>query len=415
LEPDLNNNNRLDIEYARQQFPGLDNGWAFFDNAGGTQILSGAVDRLNDFLFNMNVQTGGTYDLSLQAAAAMQAGREAMMQFVNASRPEEIAFAASTTVSLQNLARSMASQFEAGDELIVTVSDHESNIGPWVALERLGVNVKFWPLDKNSLELRIDDLRSLLTERTRLVAVTHVSNILGTINPIADIAEVVHENGALICVDSVAYAPHRAIDVTAWDVDYLAFSLYKVFGPHFAVLYGKYDLFADLDNLYHYFYDKDKVPAKLEPGNASYELGYSSIGIVDYLVALAERSGATGSVREKIEFAYDRITEHENELAERLLAYLRSRSDCRIIGVEQGDDPRRVPTISFVVDEQDAGEIAKKIDPFRIAIRYGDFHARRLVEYLDIARNNGCVRVSMTHYNTLEEVDALVRAFDEVL
>jgi cysteine desulfurase family protein (TIGR01976 family) len=411
----LNNNNRLDIEYARQQFPGLDNGWAFFDNAGGTQILSGAVDRLNDFLFNMNVQTGGTYDLSLQAAAAMQAGREAMMQFVNASRPEEIAFAASTTVSLQNLARSMASQFEAGDELIVTVSDHESNIGPWVALERLGVNVKFWPLDKNSLELRIDDLRSLLTERTRLVAVTHVSNILGTINPIADIAEVVHENGALICVDSVAYAPHRAIDVTAWDVDYLAFSLYKVFGPHFAVLYGKYDLFADLDNLYHYFYDKDKVPAKLEPGNASYELGYSSIGIVDYLVALAERSGATGSVREKIEFAYDRITEHENELAERLLAYLRSRSDCRIIGVEQGDDPRRVPTISFVVDEQDAGEIAKKIDPFRIAIRYGDFHARRLVEYLDIARNNGCVRVSMTHYNTLEEVDALVRAFDEVL
>jgi cysteine desulfurase family protein (TIGR01976 family) len=415
LEPDLNNNNRLDIEYARQQFPGLDNGWAFFDNAGGTQILSGAVDRLNDFLFNMNVQTGGTYDLSLQAAAAMQAGREAMMKFVNASRPEEIAFAASTTVSLQNLARSMASQFEAGDELIVTVSDHESNIGPWVALERLGVNVKFWPLDKNSLELRIDDLRSLLTERTRLVAVTHVSNILGTINPIADIAEVVHENGALICVDSVAYAPHRAIDVTAWDVDYLAFSLYKVFGPHFAVLYGKYDLFADLDNLYHYFYDKDKVPAKLEPGNASYELGYSSIGIVDYLVALAERSGATGSVREKIEFAYDRITEHENELAERLLAYLRSRSDCRIIGVEQGDDPRRVPTISFVVDEQDAGEIAKKIDPFRIAIRYGDFHARRLVEYLDIARNNGCVRVSMTHYNTLEEVDALVRAFDEVL
>lgn len=411
----MNNNNRLDIEYARQQFPGLDNGWAFFDNAGGTQILSGAVDRLNDFLFNMNVQTGGTYDLSLQAAAAMQAGREAMMQFVNASRPEEIAFAASTTVSLQNLARSMASQFEAGDELIVTVSDHESNIGPWVALERLGVNVKFWPLDKNSLELRIDDLRSLLTERTRLVAVTHVSNILGTINPIADIAEVVHENGALICVDSVAYAPHRAIDVTAWDVDYLAFSLYKVFGPHFAVLYGKYDLFADLDNLYHYFYDKDKVPAKLEPGNASYELGYSSIGIVDYLVALAERSGATGSVREKIEFAYDRITEHENELAERLLAYLRSRSDCRIIGVEQGDDPRRVPTISFVVDEQDAGEIAKKIDPFRIAIRYGDFHARRLVEYLDIARNNGCVRVSMTHYNTLEEVDALVRAFDEVL
>ena len=121
---------KLDIEFVRQQFPGLKSGWAFFDNAGGTQILSRSVERMNDFLFNMNVQTGGSYELSQKAAAAMQSGREAMMHFVNASRPEEIAFAASTTVSLQNLARSMESQFRPGDEIIVTVSDHESNIGP---------------------------------------------------------------------------------------------------------------------------------------------------------------------------------------------------------------------------------------------------------------------------------------------
>jgi cysteine desulfurase family protein (TIGR01976 family) len=405
----------LDIEFVRQQFPGLKSGWAFFDNAGGTQILNGAVERMNDFLFNMNVQIGGSYEVSLKAAAAMQAGREAMMQFVNAKRPEEIAFAASTTVALQNLARSMASQFERGDEVIVTVSDHESNIGPWIGLENFGVKVRFWPLDKDTLELNIDELLPLLSERTKLVAVTHVSNILGTINPIADIAKVVHDHGALICVDSVAYAPHRAIDVAAWDVDYLAFSLYKVFGPHFAVLYGKYELFAELDNLYHYFYGRDKIPAKLEPGNASYELAYSSIGIVDYLVALAEHTGHEGSVREKIEAAYAQITEHENLIAERLLQYLRSRNDCRVIGFDHGNDPRRVPTISFVVDGQDSGEIARKIDAYNIAIRYGDFHARRLVEYLDLTDNNGCVRVSMTHYNTLDEVDALVRALQEVL
>jgi selenocysteine lyase/cysteine desulfurase len=182
-----------------------------------------------------------------------------------------------------------------------------------------------------------------------------------------------------------------------------------------AVLYGKYELFAELDNLYHYFYGKDKIPAKLEPGNASYELAYSSIGIVDYLVALAERTGHEGSVREKIETAYAQITEHENLIAERLLQYLRSRNDCRIIGFERGDDPRRVPTISFVVAGRDSGEIARSIDDYNIAIRYGDFHARRLVEYLDLADNNGCVRVSMTHYNTLDEVDALVRALEEVL
>ena len=244
----------LDMEFVRSQFPGLENGWTLFDNAGGTQILSGVVENMNDFLFNMNVQVGGSYEISRKAAGALRSGREAMMQFVNAERPEEIAFAPTTTVALQNLARSMASHFEPGDEVIVTVSDHESNIGPWVSLERHGVNVRFWSLDKESLELDLDELRSLLNERTRLVAVTHVSNILGTINPIAEIAEIVHENGALICTDSVAYAPHRAIDVAALDVDFLAFSTYKVFGPHGAVLYGKYDELAKLDNLYHYFY-----------------------------------------------------------------------------------------------------------------------------------------------------------------
>jgi selenocysteine lyase/cysteine desulfurase len=225
----------------------------------------------------------------------------------------------------------------------------------------------------------------------------------------------VHERGALICVDSVAYAPHRAIDVAAWDIDFLALSLYKVFGPHFAVLYGKFDLFANLDNLYHYFYGKDKVPAKLEPGNASYELAYSSTGIVDYMVELAERGGSAGTVRQKIEAAYDLITLHENLLAERLLQYLRRRSDCRVIGFAQGDDARRVPTISFVIEGRDPGEIASKVDPYKIAVRFGDFHARRLIEYLELDRNNGVVRVSMTHYNTLEEVDALVEALDEIL
>ena len=408
-------NQPLDIDYVRSQFPGLANGWAFFDNAGGTQIVSAAVEHMNDFLYNKNVQIGGSYEISREAAGALREGREAMMQFVNAKRPEEIAFAPTTTVALQNLARSMASQFQAGDEVIVTVSDHESNIGPWVGLEAHGVTVKFWNIDRDTFELDFDALRALLTERTKLVAVTHVSNILGTINPIADIGSIVHEHGALICVDSVAFAPHRAIDVQALDVDFLAFSLYKVYGPHAAVLYGKYKLLAELDNLYHYFYGKDMVPAKLEPGNANYEMAYASVGIVDYLASLGERAGEQGSTREKIETAWAAITEHENRIAERLLNWLRSRDDCRIIGRERGDDPRRVPTISFVVDGQDSGKIARKMDAYNIAIRFGDFHARRLAEYLDLSGSNGCVRVSMTHYNTLEEVDALVKALDEIL
>jgi len=411
----LNNLNSLDLDFVRGQFPGLNNGWTLFDNAGGTQILARSVDRLNDFLFNMNVQTGGSYDLSIKAANALESGRQAMMHLTNASRAEEIAFASSSTVALQNLAKSMRGQFKPGDEVIVTVSDHESNIGPWTTLEEFGVTLKFWNIDPERLELNLDDLQSLLSDRTKLVAVTYVSNILGTINPIADIAKLVHSADAKLCVDAVAFAPHRAIDVAALDVDYLVFSLYKVFGPHFAVLYGKYDLLRELDNLYHYFYGKEKVPAKLEPGNASYELAYASIGIVDYLAELAEQVDGAGSTRDKIVRAFDRITLYENAIAERLLAYLRSRSDCRILGFENGSDERRVPTISFVVDGQDSGQIAKKMDAYNIAIRFGDFHARRLLEFLNLANNGGCVRVSMAHYNTISEVDALIGALEEVL
>jgi cysteine desulfurase family protein (TIGR01976 family) len=411
----LNNLNSLDLDFVRGQFPGLNNGWTLFDNAGGTQILARSVDRLNDFLFNMNVQTGGSYDLSIKAANALESGRQAMMHLTNASRAEEIAFASSSTVALQNLAKSMRGQFKPGDEVIVTVSDHESNIGPWTTLEEFGVTLKFWNIDPERLELNLDDLQSLLSDRTKLVAVTYVSNILGTINPIADIAKLVHSADAKLCVDAVAFAPHRAIDVAALDVDYLVFSLYKVFGPHFAVLYGKYDLLRELDNLYHYFYGKEKVPVKLEPGNASYELAYASIGIVDYLAELAEQVDGAGSTRDKIVRAFDRITLHENAIAERLLAYLRSRSDCRILGFENGSDERRVATISFVVDGQDSGQIAKKMDAYNIAIRFGDFHARRLLEFLNLADNGGCVRVSMAHYNTISEVDALIGALEEVL
>ena len=411
----MNNLNSLDLDFVRGQFPGLNNGWTLFDNAGGTQILARSVDRLNDFLFNMNVQTGGSYDLSIKAANALESGRQAMMHLTNASRAEEIAFASSSTVALQNLAKSMRGQFKPGDEVIVTVSDHESNIGPWTTLEEFGVTLKFWNIDPERLELNLDDLQSLLSDRTKLVAVTYVSNILGTINPIADIAKLVHSADAKLCVDAVAFAPHRAIDVAALDVDYLVFSLYKVFGPHFAVLYGKYDLLRELDNLYHYFYGKEKVPAKLEPGNASYELAYASIGIVDYLAELAEQVDGAGSTRDKIVRAFDRITLHENAIAERLLAYLRSRSDCRILGFENGSDERRVPTISFVVDGQDSGQIAKKMDAYNIAIRFGDFHARRLLEFLNLADNGGCVRISMAHYNTISEVDALIGALEEVL
>ncbi len=405
-------NPALDLTAVRSHFPGLARGWTLFDNAGGSQILKGAVDRMTEFLFEKNVQIGGSYEMSLAAADALREARRAAATLMNASRPEEIVFGPSTTVLMQNLSRAMRSQLSPGDEVIVTVFDHESNIGPWMSLEEFGVVLKVWPLSAKTMKPELDDLAALMTNRTKLVCVTHVSNILGQINPIAEIAAFVHDRGARICVDAVAYAPHRAIDVQAWDVDYYVFSLYKTYGPHYAVMYGKFDHLLELDTLYHYFYGKDKVPGKLEPGNPSYECAYSTLAIRDYF---AELGGAASSPRAAIEAGFAAVTHQEDALVDRLLSYLTARNDCRVIGATVNEGSCRIPTVAFRFDGHDSAEVAKAMDAHRIAIRHGDFHSRRLVESLGEMGNGGLVRVSMVHYNTLDEVDQLCTAFDSTL
>jgi cysteine desulfurase family protein (TIGR01976 family) len=405
-------NPALDLDHVRSNFPGLSRGWTLFDNAGGSQILRGAVDRMTEFLYEKNVQIGGTYDVSVAAAEALRDARAAAAMLMNASRPEEIIFGPSTTVLLQNLSRAMRSQLSPGDEVIVTMSDHESNIGPWVSLQEFGIVLKFWPLNHNTLSLDLADLAPLMTDRTKLVAVTHVSNILGQVNPVAEIARFVHDHGARICVDAVAYAPHRAIDVQAWDVDYYVFSLYKTYGPHYAVMYGKHDHLLELDTLYHYFYGKDKVPGKLEPGNPSYECAYSTLAIRDYFVGLG---GAAPTPRAALEAGFAAVTAQEDALVERLLSYLTARNDCHVFGATTNTDSKRIPTVAFRFDGRNSGALAKAMDAHKIAIRHGDFHSRRLVEDLGQTGDGGLLRVSMVHYNTLDEIDRFCTALDTIL
>ena len=410
-----NQNTPLDMDYVHSQFPALGGDWVFFDNAGGSQILRPVVDRITEFLYERNVQIGGSYAVSQAAAEALMMGRQAAQDLVNAARPEEIVFGPTTTALMQTLANSIRSQFKPGDEIIVSIADHESNIGPWERLHEYGVVVKTWQLDHDSYQLRLEDLAPLMTERTKLVCVTHCSNILGRVNPIADFARFVHEHGAQICIDAVAYAPHRLIDVQAWDVDYYVFSLYKCYGPHTALMYGKYKLLAELDSQYHYFYGKDKVPGKLEPGNPNYELAYSTDGIVDYLATLGEQQGATGSRRDKLSVGYGAMTQQEDQLTARFMSWLTARNDCRVIGTIEAPGSARVPTVAFRFDQVDSGAVARAMDDYGIAIRFGDFHSRRLVEDLGEASDGGVIRVSMVHYNTLDQVDRLTEALSEIV
>jgi cysteine desulfurase family protein (TIGR01976 family) len=399
----------LDLDLVRSQFPALKSGWAFFDNAGGSAVLRSVAERVADYLTSTSVQTGASYEVSRTATARVAEARARIATLVGAGRPEEVVFGHSTTVLVRFLATAMAGQLQPGDEVVVTDFDHESNIGPWQVLKDRGVILKTWPIDRETFKLDLETLGRLMGPRTRLVCVTHASNILGTINPVREIADFVHARDARICVDGVAYVPHRALDVAALDVDYYVFSLYKLYGPHLAVLYGRYDLLAELDGLYHYFYGKDRISTKLEPGNPNYELAWGSAAIVDYLEMVGDGTG-----RPAIERAFRAIAQHEGEIAEQLLSWLRSRNGVRIIGERTADPAVRVPTISFTVEGRAPADIVARVDPQRIGIRHGDFHSRRLIESLGLAPG-GVIRVSMVHYNTKDEVNRLIGALEKAM
>ncbi len=355
--------------------------------------------------------------MSREAGRRLAEAARAVASAMNAADEREIVLGASTTQLLANLARAMLPRLAPGDEVIVTDCDHEANIGPWVALAGHGIVVKTWRLDRTTLELRLEDLEALMTDRTRLVAFTHASNILGTINPVADITALAHAHGAKVCVDAVSYAPHRAIDVRAWDVDYYVFSAYKVYGPHLAALYGKLEHLLDLATINHAFVPDDDVPRKLQPGAVPYELAYGLRGVVDYLEEVgrhhAERPADT--VRGRVGQAFEAFALHEETLAGRLLEFLRATPGVRIWGRPDPGRELRVPTVSFTVAGRDPASIVEHVDDANIGIRYGDFYARRLIDALGLGDANGVVRVSMVHYNTLEEIDALVATLEEVL
>jgi cysteine desulfurase family protein (TIGR01976 family) len=396
----------LDVDRVRAEFPALSGSWTFFDNAGGSQVLARVADRVRDYMLSTSVQLGASYATSREATARVDAAARATAAFVGARDEHEIVIGSSTTQLLSNLALAMREQIAAGDEIIVTTCDHESNIGPWrrLAAERSAV-IKEWRIDAGTLRLEAHDLETLLSDRTRLVCFTQASNVLGNLHDVAALTRVVHaRKDAKVCVDGVAYAPHRKIDVAAWDVDYYAFSFYKVYGPHLAMLYGKRAHLDALPCIHHDFIGRDIVPYKLQPGNVCFELCHGLGGIYDYFDSLG------GAAR-----AFDAIGAHEERLAARLLDFLRDARGVRIHGDPSSDRARRVPTISFSIESRHSRDVVEAIDLEHIGIRWGDFYARRLIDELGLRAQGGVVRVSMVHYNTLAEVDRLVDALGKVL
>ena len=405
----------LNLDIVRAEFPALASECVFLDNAGGSQVLKRVADRIHHYLLTTSVQLGASYALSQQASQKVLSARQAVAELINARHDEEVVMGGSTTGLMFLLTQAILPGIREGDEIIVTNSDHEANIGGWLRLRHAGAVVKVWEVDRDSLTLQLADLERLLNRRTKWVAMTHASNVLGTVNPVAEVATRAHAVGARLCVDAVAYAPHRRGDVQAAGADGYVFSFYKVFGPHYAVMWGRHDFLLGLPTLNHHFIGPEVLPYKLQPGNVNFELSYGCMGIIDYLVDMGSALGSTGSNRQRMQLAFDRFAQHEDQLAEKLLAFLRGKPNVRILGMDRVDNGNRLPTISFVVAGRHSESIVRHLDSFNIGIRFGDFYARRLIESLGLQSQGGVVRVSMAHYNTADEIDRLIRHLADVI
>lgn len=409
----------LNLDAIRAEFPALAGDTVFLDNAGGSQVLARVADRVRDYLLTSSVQLGASYADSVRAGEKVLAARRAVAELIHAPHDDEVVMGGATTALMFVFTQALLLQGETGirpgDEIIVTDSDHEANIGAWLRLQQAGAVIKFWHVNRDSLELELDDLDRLLGPRVKWLAMTQASNILGSVNPVAEVAKRVRAVGGRVCVDAVAYAPHRLVDVQACGADVVVFSFYKVFGPHYAVLWGRRELLLSLPSLNHDFIGPEVLPYKLQPGNVNYELSYGCIGIRDYLVDTGSALGIVGNPRQRMQAAFDAFEAHEDALAERLLGWLRAQRGVRIIGAPLVAPGLRVPTISFVVEDRWPEHIVAHVDRHGIGIRHGDFYARRLIEALGLHTRGGVVRASIAHYNTLDEIDRLIIALDEAI
>ena len=408
----------LNTDYVKSQFPAfsdpLSSKWTFFENAGGSYVPKNVISHLNKFMTSTKVQPYAEFDISNIAGKNMDKATELFAEMINANK-DEIIIGSSTTMNMYVLSNAIKKIFKKGDEVIVTNQDHEANIGAWRKLKDDGIIIKEWKINTIDAELKIDDLKKLLTNKTKLVAVTHCSNIVGSINNLKEIAKIVHEYGAYVMGDGVSYAPHGFPDVKDLDVDFYTFSLYKTFGPHLGLLYGKKEILDKLPNQNHEFLEGN-VPYTLNPGGPNHEELSCLIGIYEYFNDLYKHHFPDQdiSLRKKIDRINDLIAKHEEKIGNLFLNYLNSQTDIKLIGKNHINNKNRAPTFAFTSNRYTSKDLSNLLVKNGIATRNDNFYAWRCLEALGIDHQDGVVRTSMVHYNTEEDVNKLINVFKKI-
>ena len=414
----LKENIELDINFVRSQFPAFEDPlckkWSFFENAGGSYVPQQVIDQLNRFMVSTKVQPYADYPMSKIAGDNMDKATEIFAKMINA-KSKEIIIGGSTSINLYVLSNALKYSIKPGDEVIVTNQDHEANISPWRRLVEVGAVIKEWKMNPKTAELEIKTLKKLLTKKTKIVAVTHCSNIVGTVNNLEEISEIVHKKNAIVIGDGVSYAPHGFPDGKKLGVDFYTFSLYKTYGPHLALLYGKEEILKKLPNQNHEFL-KDTYPYTINPGGPNHEELCSLIGIYEYFDNFYNHhfTKTNKNIRNKVSKINQLISSYEEKIANPLLDYLSSNNDIKLIGKNKIQNKNRAPTIAFFSNRISSKKLSDHLVKNGIATRNDNFYAWRCLKALGVDTHDGIVRTSMVHYNSLDDVEKLINVLKKI-
>lgn len=406
---------KLDIDFIRTQFPAFSEpslqGQAFFENAGGSYTSKFVIDRLSRFYRERKVQPYYPFEASRLAGEEMDEARVRLAGILNIG-VDELSFGPSTTQNTYVLSQAFRETLKAGDAIIVTNQDHEANSGPWRRLADSGTEVREWQVNPETGFLDPEDLENLLDDKVKLVCLPHCSNIVGQINPVAEICRVIHEAGALACVDGVSFAPHGLPDIGALGADIYLFSSYKTFGPHQGIMFVSNGLSTRLPNQGHFF-NAGYAGKRFTPAGPDHAQVAASAGMADYVDEVyAHHFDNSVTEAEKGRAVAGLQAAHETELLKPLLDYFRGRNDVRLIGSDRAED--RVPTVSVVLSHA-AEKVTRDLAALGIMAGGGDFYAVRLLEALSIDPAHGVLRLSFVHYTNAQEIEQLLKALDQVL
>jgi len=406
----------LDLDFVRAQFPAFSEpslkGFAHFENAGGSYACGQVIERLDRFYRETKVQPYYAFAPSAEAGRQMDAAKARMAAWLNV-QTSELLFGPSTSQNTYVLAQALRQSLKTGDEVIVTNQDHEANVGVWRRLEDDGIVVREWKVDPDSGELRPVDLEDLLGGRTRMVAFTHCSNVIGTIHPVREMTDMIHEAGAIAVVDGVSLCPHGLPDIAALGADVYLFSLYKVYGPHLGALFIREALNAELPYQGHFF-NAHTPGYRFTPAGPDHAQIAAVNGVVDYMEAVHDRHGdPRAPVTDKAATVRKLFRDHETRLLQPLLDYFAEQKAVRMFGHKRADE--RAPTVAFTVEGRSSLDLAARLAEQRLGVGVGNFYAYRLVEALGIDPAEGVLRASFVHYTSEEEISRLIDALDGLL